>query len=165
MCNFEDLSYSSIEWYGYHTSVNQCAMPISRAGFLPVWLSTETYYSSVRISVLFGKWHCFQTLLRCLWWVYFEDLSFLSTLLYPLHSGCVGRIYVISRTGFQVFWIPISHYHAHFSLSYPFLIIIPISRQVFNPSRYRCYRLFQRMRSQSRATSCTCSAASMQTPK
>ena len=48
---------------------------------------------------------------------------------------------------------------------YPFLIIIPISRQVFNPSRYRCYRLFQRIRSQSRATSCTCSAASMQTPK
>ena len=73
--------------------------------FLPVWLSIETYYSSVRISVLFGKWHCFQTLLRCLWWVYFEGLSFLSTLLYPLHSGCVGRIYVISRTLFQVFWI------------------------------------------------------------
>lgn len=57
---------------------------------LPVWLklSTETYYgaSSVRISVLFGKWHCFQTVAS--WWVSFEGLSFLSTLLYPLHSVC-----------------------------------------------------------------------------
>ena len=73
---------------------------------LPVWLklSTETYYgaSSVRISVLFGKWHCFQTVAS--WWVSWGPVIYVYAIVSTAQC-MLGRIYVISRCLFQVFGI------------------------------------------------------------